>query len=123
MSPHWDRILQLARDEVSRTIRELPSDLRNHAGQLAVTFESWPSEDLLEDGWENDLLGMFIGDSLRSADLSGTARQIILFLENIWDYAEADPEVFREEIHITFIHEFGHYLGLDEVELEERGLL
>jgi predicted Zn-dependent protease with MMP-like domain len=24
---------------------------------------------------------------------------------------------------VTYIHEFGHYLGLEEDELEERGLL
>ena len=28
-----------------------------------------------------------------------------------------------EEVRITYIHEFGHYLGLDESELEARGLL
>ena len=28
-----------------------------------------------------------------------------------------------EEMRITYIHEFGHYLGLDESELESRGLL
>lgn len=28
-----------------------------------------------------------------------------------------------EEVRITYIHEFGHYLGLDESELESRGLL
>lgn len=27
-----------------------------------------------------------------------------------------------EEVRITYIHEFGHYLGLDESELESRGL-
>ena len=28
-----------------------------------------------------------------------------------------------EEVRITYIHEFGHYLGLGESELEARGLL
>ena len=28
-----------------------------------------------------------------------------------------------EEVRITYIHEFGHYLGLDESKLEARGLL
>ena len=28
-----------------------------------------------------------------------------------------------EEVRITYIHEFGHYLGLGESELETRGLL
>jgi predicted Zn-dependent protease with MMP-like domain len=50
-------------------------------------------------------------------------RQIVLFLENLWDFAGSDEGPYREEVRITFIHEFGHYLGLDEGELEERGLL
>lgn len=123
MSPHWDQLLDLARTEVARTVRELPDDLRPHAERLAVTYESWPSEGFLDEGWEEDLLGMFIGDSVDSAEQSGVPRQIILFLENLWEFAEADPQIFAEEVRITYIHEFGHYLGLDESELEERGLL
>ena len=123
MSPHWDNLLDLARTEVARTVRDLPADLRPHAECLAVTYESWPSEGLLDDGWDEDLLGMYVGDPVDSAEQSGVPRQIILFLENIWDFAEADPQAFVEEVRITYIHEFGHYLGLDESELEERGLL
>jgi predicted Zn-dependent protease with MMP-like domain len=48
--------------------------------------------------------------------------QIILFLENVWDFAEGDEVIFREEVRTTFLHELGHYLGLDEDELTERGL-
>jgi len=48
--------------------------------------------------------------------------QIILFLENLWDFAESDENVFCEEVHTTFLHELGHFLGLDEDDLTERGL-
>ena len=48
--------------------------------------------------------------------------QIILFLENLWDFAEADEEVSGEEVHTTYLHELGHYLGLDEDDLFDRGL-
>jgi predicted Zn-dependent protease with MMP-like domain len=48
--------------------------------------------------------------------------QIILFLENIWDFSEGDEGIFGDEVHTTFLHELGHYLGLDEDELTERGL-
>ncbi len=48
--------------------------------------------------------------------------QIILFLENLWDLAEADQEIFRDEVHTTYLHELGHYLGLDEDDLFDRGL-
>jgi len=48
--------------------------------------------------------------------------QIILFLENLWDFAEGDEEMFREEVATTLLHELGHYLGLDEDDLTDRGL-
>ena len=38
----------------------------------------------------------------------------------------ADYQAMRQMIYgdyPSFIHEFGHYLGLDEFELESRGLL
>ena len=44
-------------------------------------------------------------------------------LAELWDYCGEDLSTFDEEVCITYIHEFGHYLGLDESELESRGLL
>jgi len=35
---------------------------------------------------------------------------------------EAEEDAYREEVRITFLHELGHYLGLDEGDLSERGL-
>lgn len=121
----WNRLLTIAREEVAATIRELPAELRPHAEALPVSFEPAPSDELVEDGLDADLLGLFVGDGIDvpESERSPLPRQIFLFLENLWDFAEADEEIFREEVHITYIHEFGHYLGLDEDELEERGLL
>jgi predicted Zn-dependent protease with MMP-like domain len=48
--------------------------------------------------------------------------QIILFLENLWDLADGKETIFRKEVQTTFLHELGHYLGLGEDELTERGL-
>lgn len=125
MKDFWGRLITLARDEVAGTIRSLPEDLRPHAEQLAVLYERVPSEEVLDETMEPDLLGLFVGDSIDVSDFdrSPSPRQILLFIENIWSFAEGDEEVFLEEVQITFIHEFGHYLGLDEHELEERGLL
>ena len=125
MSDHWNHLLKTAREQVAATIASLPRDLRAHAESLPVHFEPVPSADLVADGLDDDLLGLFVGDGL---DVPESERgplpcQIILFLESLWDFAEQDETFYRDEVHITYIHEFGHYLGLDEVELEERGLL
>jgi predicted Zn-dependent protease with MMP-like domain len=41
---------------------------------------------------------------------------------NLWNFAERNEVVFRKEVRTTLLHELGHYLGLDEDELIERGL-
>lgn len=125
MSDDWHQLLQLAREEVRTTIANLPPGLRPHAESIPITYESAPGDGLIADGWDPDLLGMYVGDPVGVAlpDSAPVPRQILLFLENLWDFAEGDEAIFREEVRITYIHEFGHYLGLDESDLEARGLL
>jgi predicted Zn-dependent protease with MMP-like domain len=119
----WPRLLEVARAEVTRTIEDLPRDLQPRAAALPVTFERVPNQAILADGFEPDLLGLFVGgDFVHESDVPLPA-QIILFLENIWEMVEGDEEDFIEEVHVTYVHELGHYLGLDEDDLDERGLL
>ena len=48
--------------------------------------------------------------------------EIILYMENIWEYAGRRSPDFREEVRRTYLHELGHYLGLDEDDLFDRDL-
>jgi predicted Zn-dependent protease with MMP-like domain len=77
---------------------------------------------LQADGIEPDTLGLFTGPEFADEENVPLPPQIILFLENIRDFAGGSEEFFREEVRTTFLHELGHYLGLDEDELTERGL-
>jgi len=120
---NWPRLLELARAEVAATLAALPADLRPRAEALPVTYERVPSRAIVEDGIEPDTLGLFVGGEFAHEENVPLPAQIILFLENIWSMVEGDEEEFVEEVHITFIHELGHYLGLDEDELDDRGLL
>lgn len=124
MSADWSRLLRMAQEEVRGTVRRLPRRLRPHAERLPVVYEPRPNDAILADGWEPDLLGLFVGKPFGEED-SGYADvppQILLFLENLWDLAEGDEAVYRDEVRTTYLHELGHYLGLDELDLEERGL-
>lgn len=122
MHPCWDKLKRLALAEVEATLAELPAPLCERARQLPVTFERVPNADLQADGIEPDTLGLFVGPEFAEESAVPMPPQIILFLENLWDFAEGDEEVFRDEVHTTFLHELGHYLGLDEDDLTERGL-
>ena len=99
-----------------------PHQLRERAAALPVTFEPAPNPQLQTDGIESDTLGLFTGSEFAEESHVPMPPQIILFLENIWEVAENDENVFREEVATTFLHELGHYLGLDEADLADRGL-
>ena len=108
--------------EVEATLAALPKPLRERAEELPVTFERRPNAGLQADGIEPDTLGLFTGPEFADEEKGPLPPQIILFLENLRDFAEADEEIFREEVRTTLLHELGHYLGLDEDELTGRGL-
>ena len=83
------------------------------------------TREMVEDeGVEPDLLGLFVGPALdEAAGLDDPLPpEILLFLENLWDYAEEDPGIFREEVRRTYLHELGHYLGLEEDDMASRDL-
>ncbi|MCX6916165.1 MAG: metallopeptidase family protein [Verrucomicrobia bacterium] len=120
----WQKLHALALAEVKATLAALPEPLRDRAQALPVTFERLPNKAQLRDGIYPDTLGLFVGPEFAYEETTALPLppQIILFLANIWDLAEADEEFFREEVRTTYLHELGHYLGLDEDDLFERGL-
>ncbi len=124
MPSDWSHLLALAESDVNRTIQSLPSALRDKVRQVPISFERRPGKALQKDGIEPDTLGLFVGEPY--SDIGTTTdplpAQIILFLENIRDAAEGDEAVYQEEVRATLLHELGHYLGLDEADLEKRGL-
>ncbi len=124
MRASWEKLSQLARAEVAATLAGLPGPLRDRAQPLPVTFERVPNAAFQAEGIEADTLGVFTGPAFGDEEHSASPLppQIILFLENLWDFAEGDAEIYGDEVRTTYLHELGHYLGLDEDELTERGL-
>ena len=121
---HWERLLALAEREIARVLRAVPPHLRSAAEAVTLVYETRPNAALVRDGIEVDTLGLFVGEPFADAAQSSSPipPEIMLFLENLWDLAEQDDEYFREEVRATYLHELGHYLGLDEDDLTERGL-
>ena len=102
----------------------LPASLRDRLAGISVTFSGRPENDeIVEEGDEDNLLGLFLGVALgeEGAD-SVLSPEIRLFVENIRDEVNGDEAEFRREVRTTLLHEIGHYLGLDEDGLELRGL-
>jgi predicted Zn-dependent protease with MMP-like domain len=118
----WMKLKNLALTEIETIVTVLPRPLREQAQKLPVTFERVPNAGLQADGIESDTLGLFTGAEFADEGASVLPSQIILFLENLWDFAGGDEEVFCEEVRTTFLHELGHFFGLDEDDLTDRGL-
>lgn len=121
---HLTRLTKLAADAVGGAQRKLPPEIRTLARGVVVHYESAPAADVLAEGFEPDILGLFTG-SAYGTELqqdNPAPAQILLYLESLWDFAGEDEDAFREEVRLTYLHELGHYLGWDEDELTARGL-
>src|ERR1051325_1116960 len=118
------RLTTLAANAVGAAQRRLPPDLRQLARHVPVHYEAKPHADVLAEGFEPDILGLFTGtphgEELTQSDPAPP--QILLYLESLWDFAEEDEAIYTEEVRLTYLHELGHYFGWDEDELAARGL-
>ena len=115
---------RIAKTEVAALRLELPREMARRAAEVPVVMLPRPTKAMERDGIDPDLLGLFVGPNCAEGVESGDPLppEILLFLDNLWDYAEGDEDAFREEVRVTYFHELGHYIGLEEGDLEDRGL-
>ena len=120
----FSKLTELAATAVGAAQRQLPPEIRVLARGVPVHYEQKPAPDVLAEGFEPDILGLFTGSphGQELATDQPAPAQILLYLESLWDFAEEDVEIFREEVRLTYLHELGHYLGWGEDELTARGL-
>jgi predicted Zn-dependent protease with MMP-like domain len=117
------------REVVAEAVEHLPDELRTHLRHLPVVVEDLPTREVLahESGDEPltpTVLGLFYGPSLREQSVFDPVTvppTIFVYQRNLERFCRTREELI-EEIRLTLYHELGHYLGLSEEELEERGL-
>lgn len=113
-------------DEV---IAALHPSLQKYLDSVAILVDEYPDEEILEDfdprARPAELLGSFSGHSLPersgAAPWTSLPATIVLYRRNLERIA-ADREELLDQVRITLLHEIGHFLGLDEQDLEDRGL-
>lgn len=111
---------------VREAIDLVPDDLRKVLNHIPVIVEELPDPAVLKSDtppMRPDLLGLFVGSGLREKsvfDLPGP-ECIMIFQRNLELFCETREELVYE-IHVTLAHEVGHALGLEEEDLQERGL-
>jgi len=85
----FSRLTQIAAETVAAAQKKLPPEIRPLARGVPVHYEKLPAPDVLAEGFEPDILGLFTGDPHgESADSPNPVpAQVLLYLENLWDYA------------------------------------
>jgi predicted Zn-dependent protease with MMP-like domain len=117
----------LTEEEFERIARsaldELPRELLDQLGNVPVVVHERPSREMVLDGTDPRILGLFTGIPLPHGSTLGRPASgvILLFRRNIERFA-GRPEDIPEQIRVTVIHETAHYFGLDEDDLRRLGL-
>jgi predicted Zn-dependent protease with MMP-like domain len=114
----------------AEAVGSLPESVRQYVANCPILIEDLPSRELLlDENLSPQILGLFQGTpatepeaspTLGSAPGTGLDR-ILLFKGNLEKVARSHDELV-EQIQITVKHEIGHYLGLEEDDLERLGL-
>jgi predicted Zn-dependent protease with MMP-like domain/Flp pilus assembly protein TadD len=112
-------------DEIERiaveTLHELPDEVRAKLEAVPILIDDLPSEELVNDGLDPRLLGVFNGPTMPEVGNAPGVTNIMLFKRNLERIAN-DLDELAEEVRITVLHETAHYFGLDEDDLEKLGL-
>jgi predicted Zn-dependent protease with MMP-like domain len=108
-----DEFEQLVIDELDL----LPDDMIDGLDNVVFVTEDWP-----DDG-EQSLLGLYDGVALTERGQYGYGElpdRIILYREPLLAIA-TDLDELKTQIHVTLVHEIGHFYGLDDAALHALG--
>jgi predicted Zn-dependent protease with MMP-like domain len=112
-------------DVMDEALGNLPRSVRETMENVPVLVEDFPSIELVEsEDVSPQILGIFMGVPRTQASVTDQMPdldRIILFKKNLEKICQ-NREDLIDQIQITVRHEVGHYLGLDEDDLERLGL-
>ena len=109
---------------VEEALREIPPRFRSAMQNVAVIVEDEPPPHILEEMEiepPDSLFGLYQGTPLSERGWGyGNALpdRISIYQGPIEEACEDDEEI-RDCVAETVIHEFGHYFGMDEDQIEE----
>jgi predicted Zn-dependent protease with MMP-like domain len=110
---------------VDEAIKNLPRSIRERIEGVSLIVEDFPETDLVRgERISPQTLGLFMGVPRTEALLTDQVidlDRIMIFKKNLEKICQ-DEEDLIDQIQITIRHEVGHYLGLDEDDLERLGL-
>jgi predicted Zn-dependent protease with MMP-like domain len=109
---------------VAEALDEIPARFRAEMKNVAVVVEDEPPQHILDEmeiGPDDTLFGLYQGTPLpeRRWDYGNALPDRISIYQFPIEDACEDDDAILECIAETVIHEFGHYFGMSEEEIEE----
>lgn len=111
----WEARFSEADATIRELIASLPAEIRAEAERVPFILDKWPPPDSPQDQ-----LGLYM--SFEPDVVSDVPGPIMIYIGPHVEFCEEDELDYRDEIRRTYLHELGHHLGLDEGELEDRGI-
>ncbi|GAA2041903.1 metallopeptidase family protein [Agromyces tropicus] len=114
-------MFEISDDDFERLLAEefdaLPDEMVHGLENVAVSFEDQPI------GQRPRLFGQYRGHPLTTRGVYGFGElpdRITLYKNNLVEHS-TDVVSLRARVHVTLVHEIGHYFGLDDAKLRELG--
>lgn len=102
-------------------LAELPPIAIEKLSNVAIVIEDSPSPDLIREGLDPRLLGLFTPADRAFEGQALSIDTVQLFQRNL-ERVTGDRDHLADEIRITVLHETAHFFGLDEDALRDLGL-
>ncbi len=110
---------------LDKVLSSLPRVIRQAVIEVPVVVEPKPTREMAdrEPAINPEVLGLFVGTPVgEKVNAGGGYGDVVLLFQRNLERAGRSREEVSREIKITLFHEYGHYLGFDEEELEHLGL-
>ena len=122
-TPPWGISSEEFSQLVSASVDKLPEQIRKLIANVPVIAADYPSAELVADGTDPRVLGLFSGIPNGDKPTIGGVPHldtILLFQRNLERVAMSREEL-EHEIEMTVVHEAGHFFGLSDEQLEAIG--
>ncbi len=107
---------------VATAIEALPAKLKDSLGDVTLVLADYAEPELLAGFTDPELLGLFTGPVRGERDQSPEVSPMIHVFRRAHEHSCSSAKEFRQEVKQTLYHEFGHYLGFGEEDLDNLGM-